>query len=274
MNLLNFLRLAAACCALAAPLAHAAETDALFMENLTWPELRDKLAAGATTVLVPIGGTEQNGPHMTLGKHNVRVRHLAGEIAQRLGNAVVAPVLAYVPEGSITPPAAHMRFTGTLSIPEATFEAVLEATAQSLRQHGFRDIFFLGDHGGYQKNEVRAAAALNRQWAHDSQARAYALTAYYDAAQKPFSAELRKKGFSDAQIGTHAALADTSLMLALDPAQVRSRLLGADARVSVADGVYGDPRAASAVLGRIGVQLVVDQSVSAIHEALAQRPVH
>ena len=77
--------------------------------------MRDQIVAGKTTVIVPIGGTEQNGPHMVLGKHNVRVKALAGKIAQALGNALVAPVVAYVPEGSIEPPTAHMRFPGTIT---------------------------------------------------------------------------------------------------------------------------------------------------------------
>ncbi|MEO7031112.1 MAG: creatininase family protein, partial [Herbaspirillum sp.] len=70
----------------------------VYIEQMTSPELRDRIAAGTTTILVPIGGTEQNGPHMVLGKHNVRASVLAGQIAQRLGNAVVAPVVSYVPE--------------------------------------------------------------------------------------------------------------------------------------------------------------------------------
>src|SRR6185295_20050544 len=98
---------------LAVVLGHAAAASAapppsVFLEELTWTELRDAITAGKTTVIVPIGGTEQSGPHMVLGKHNVRARVLAGRIAEQLGNAVVAPVIAYVPEGSITPPAAHM----------------------------------------------------------------------------------------------------------------------------------------------------------------------
>jgi len=106
------------------------------IDELTWTELKARIAAGSSIVLVPIGGTEQSGPHMVLGKHNVRARVLAEEIARRLGNAVVAPVVAYVPEGSITPPAAHMRFTGTISIPEAAFESQLEATARSFSSTG------------------------------------------------------------------------------------------------------------------------------------------
>ena len=106
----------------------------VFLEELTWTAVRDAIASGATTAIVPVGGTEQSGPHMTLGKHNVRVRALAGRIASTLGNAIVAPVLAYVPEGSIDPPAGHMRYPGTLSVPADVFERTLEAAARSLKR--------------------------------------------------------------------------------------------------------------------------------------------
>ncbi len=104
----------------------------VFIDELTWPELRDQVRAGSTTVIIPIGGTEQNGSHMVLGKHNARVKALAGKIAQALGNALVAPVLAYVPEGSIEPPTAHMRFPGTITVPEAAFEQVVASAAAQL----------------------------------------------------------------------------------------------------------------------------------------------
>ena len=91
--------------------------DTVFLEELTWTEVRDKLAAGVTTVIIPTGGTEQNGPHMVLGKHNYLVRHKAGETARRLGDALVAPVMAYVPEGNVDPPSGHMRFPGTITTP-------------------------------------------------------------------------------------------------------------------------------------------------------------
>ena len=83
--------------------AHAA-TPPVALADLTWTELRDRVAAGATIAIVPVGGTEQNGPHMTLGKHNARVAALAERIAAALGNALVAPVIAYVPEGGTSPP--------------------------------------------------------------------------------------------------------------------------------------------------------------------------
>ena len=232
------------------------------IDDMTWTELRDRVQGGATTVLVPIGGTEQSGPHMVLGKHNVRARVLATRIAQRLGNAVVAPVLAYVPEGSITPPVAHMRFSGTISIPEAVFEAVLEATARSFRQHGFRDVVFLGDHGGYQVSEEKVAAKLNREWAAQPAFRVHALLDYYRTGQTVYVDALKARGFSLAEIGTHAGLADTSLALAVDANLVRMDLL--TRKAGVAEGVHGDPRRASAELGQPGIDLIVDATVAKI----------
>jgi len=257
--------------ALATIQAHAAAPTPVDIEAMTSPELHARIGAGSTTVLVPIGGTEQNGPHMVLGKHNVRVHALADEIARRLGNAVVAPVVAYVPEGSITPPAAHMRFAGTISIPEAAFEALMEGTARSFKQHGFRDVFFLGDHGGYQKSMQRVADKLNREWKSDPACRVHALRDYYEVTQTDFVESLKSKGYSAAEIGTHAGLNDTALSLAVDKSLVRADVLARGAQMDAAHGVNGDPRRASAELGQAGVQLIVDAAVAGVQRATAAR---
>ena len=213
-------------CLALAPAAVAQGAKSVFVEELTWTELRDEVRAGRTTVIVPVGGTEQSGPHMVLGKHNARARALAARIAAALGNALVAPVIAYVPEGSIDPPAGHMRFAGTISIPEAAFEATLEGAARSFRQAGFRDIVLIGDHGDYQKSLVKVAARLDREWAKQaSPVRVHAIEEYYRAAERDFAQALRAQGFSDAEIGTHAGAADTSLALAIDEQLVRSARL-------------------------------------------------
>jgi len=246
------------------PAASAAGPASVYIEDLTSPELQARIDAGATTVLVPIGGTEQSGPHIALGKHNARARILAGRIAQQLGNATVAPTIAYVPEGSIAPPAGHMRFAGTISIPEAVFEAILESTARSLCQHGVRDVFFLGDHGGYQKSEEKVAARLNVKGA----CRAHALLEYYQATQTAYVADLKRRGHGDAEIGLHAGLADTSLSLALDPTDVRTALLAAGAKAGKGGGVHGDPTRSTAELGQLGVTRIVDASVAAIRAAV------
>ena len=232
------------------------------LEDLTWTELREHIAGGVTTVLIPIGGTEQNGPHMTLGKHNVRVRLLAARIAGKVGIAVVAPVIAYVPEGAIEPPTQHMRYPGTISISDAAFEATLEGAARSLRRHGLRDVVFLGDHGGYRASLDRVAAKLNREWG--AAARAHPLPEYYRAADADFAAALEAQGFAGSEIGPHAGLADTALMLALDPSQVRMERAAARPHGTVHDGVAGDPRRATAELGRAAVEHIVDVSVAAI----------
>ena len=83
-------------------------------------------------------------------------------IARRLGNALVAPVVAYTPEGGIDPPTGHMRFPGTISIPDPVFRQVLEYTARSLKQHGFRDIVFIGDSGPNQAGQNAVAAHAQR----------------------------------------------------------------------------------------------------------------
>jgi creatinine amidohydrolase len=241
-------------------------SGSVFLEEMTWTEVRDAIHAGKTTVIIPVGGTEQSGPHMALGKHNVRVKALAGKIAATLGNALVAPVLSYVPEGNISPPSGHMRFAGTISVPDEAFRAILDGAARSFRQHGFVDIVLIGDHGGYQSSLKAVAARLNRDWA-ATPARAHFIADYYKAADVDYAQLLRARGLSDAQIGLHAGTADTSLMLAVDPALVRPDEMRRDPREGRANGVAGDPRASSAALGQLGVDLIVAKTVAAIRTA-------
>ena len=241
----------------------------VFLDEHTWTELRDRIAAGSTTIIIPIGGTEQNGPHMALGKHNARVKFIAEKIAQKLGNTIVAPVIAYVPEGRVNPPGGHMRFPGTISVSDDAFRKVLESAARSFRQHGFRDIVFIGDHGDYQKSMQLAATTLNREWTKSRTpiaTRAHAIEEYYRASSSGFAQLLREKGFRDEEIGIHAGLADTSLTLAVDPNLLRADRMAQPA--AGADGVRGDPRRASAELGRIGIDLIVNKTVEAIRKVI------
>jgi creatinine amidohydrolase/Fe(II)-dependent formamide hydrolase-like protein len=231
-----------ACCGI----AQAALPGSLHLEDLTWPELRDRVAAGTTIALVPIGGTEQNGPHLALGKHNLRVRVLAERIARELGNAVVAPVLAYVPEGSITPPTEHMRWPGSISVPVTAFEATLEATAKSLQRAGLAHVFLLGDHGGYRASLERVAARAPR---------VHALPEYYRAAR----------------IGEHAGRDDTALTLAIDASLVRIDIARGRAPDTRGDGAVGDPRSADAQQGKVIADRVVAESVAAIRRATAHK---
>lgn len=226
------------------PLAALAQLD---LESMTWTELRDAINSGRTTVIVPVGGTEQNGPHMALGKHNVRALALARRIAKELGDALVAPVIAYVPEGSVNPPAAHMKFPGTISVPEDAFEKTIESTARSLLHAGFRHVVFLGDHGGYAKNLARVAAHVNAGGA----AAVIVPREYYQEMD-------------------HAGRDDTSLSLAIDPALVRAERIAAPV---AGDGVRGDARGASAQRGAQLADAIVERTTAAIRKARGDGPV-
>jgi creatinine amidohydrolase/Fe(II)-dependent formamide hydrolase-like protein len=164
-----------------------------------------------------------------------------------------------------------MRFTGTISIPEAAFEAMLEGTARSFKQHGFKEVVFLGDHGGYQKNEENVAKRLNREWAADPACHVLALAEYYRITQTAYVSDLKQRGYSDAEIGSHAGLADTALTLAVDKSLVRVDAMARNAKPGEHNGVSGDPRRATADLGQIGVQRIVESSVAAIRAAVRAR---
>jgi creatinine amidohydrolase/Fe(II)-dependent formamide hydrolase-like protein len=242
----------------------------VILEELTWTEIRDLIRNGGTTIIVPTGGTEQNGPHMALGKHNVRVKALSTAIARALGSTLVAPVIAYVPEGGLTPPTGHMRYPGTATVPEPVFEAVLEAAARSFAVAGFRDIVFLGDSGGNQAGQAAVARRLNRAWA-GTPTRAHAIDAYYQASTAGGRALLRSRGFSDAEIGSHAGALDTSLMLAVDPTLVRQDRLRAAPGPGAWEGANGNPSRASMELGRAAAEDIVTQTVEAIRRSIARR---
>jgi creatinine amidohydrolase/Fe(II)-dependent formamide hydrolase-like protein len=252
------------------PASAASTPESVFLEDFTWTELRAAIDAGTTTIIVPIGGTEQNGPHMALGKHNVRARVLAERIARGLGNAVVAPVIAYVPEGGLQPATGHMRFAGTITVPEEAFQRVLQSAVQSFRVHGFRDIVLIGDHGSTQASQKAVAARLNRDW-HAGPARVHAIDEYYRAATSGFRDVLKARGYRADELGEHAALADTSLTLAVDPRLVRATVLGADRAPGSESGVDGDPRRAGADLGQLGVDLIVGRTIAAIKNSITRR---
>ncbi|GAC1323458.1 MAG: creatininase family protein [Collimonas sp.] len=241
------------------------------LEDLTWTELRAQIAAGKTTIIIPIGATEQSGPDVALGKHNVRVKILSQRIAEGLGNALVAPVIAYVPEGSYAPTTSHMRFPGTITVPDDVFEKTLESAANSFKVHGFRNIVFLGDHGGYQNDIKKVVAQLNKAWS-GSPARAILPPEYYASSSDGYAQILRKHGYRDDEIGTHAGLADTSLQLAVAPQMVRQDSLRNGPKLGLADGVYGgDPRRSTAELGQLGIDAIVTQTINALKTATAAR---
>src|SRR6516165_10803354 len=119
--------------------------DTVFLEEMTWMEARDALRAGKETVIVATGGVEQNGPYLAAGKHNYILRATTEAIARKLGNALVAPIVGFVPEGDIDPPSEHMLYPSTIGVTEETFRRLLTDICASLRTHGFKHIVLIGD---------------------------------------------------------------------------------------------------------------------------------
>jgi creatinine amidohydrolase len=238
----------------------------LFIEELTWIEVRDAVAAGAIVAIVPTGGSEQNGPHMAIGKHNLIVRHCAGEIARRLGNALVAPVLAYVPEGSFDPPDDNLALPGTIGVSEPIFAAILRETAMSLALAGAKLICFLGDHGLSQRAQTDVAATLTRRWRKRG-VRVANLARYYAANGE--RAWLEQQGYGAAEIGTHAGLIDTAELLAVEPDAVRQSLLPPKTWPPGPSGASGDPSRATAALGEHLLELKIEAGLAEAREFLA-----
>lgn len=260
--------------ALALPLAaHAApprEAARVQLADMTWLEVKERLMRGPAIAIVPTGGTEQNGPHLALGKHNRIMEHTAAETARRLENAVVTPVIAYVPEGRISPPEGHMRFPGTLSLSETTFAALLEDTARSLKQHGFRMICFMGDHGGSQAVQARVAEKLSAEWKAEGVSVLH-LSDYYESnGQKKW---IEARGIKVQKPEAHAGFFDTSELLLAHPASVRKAEITAFTEDHYpTTGAAGDPTAATADYGRKLLALKIEAAVAQIQHARSVQP--
>ena len=228
----------------------------LFVEELTWPEVRDAVARGKTTALYYAGSTEQNGPHMALGKHNIIARHVAGEIASTLGNALVYPVLPFAPTGDAAKKSGHMRFPGSVSLSDATFAAVAREVALSAIAAGFRDVVLMGDHGEGQEALRKIADDMTRA----KIGRVHYAGDVYFKAQARVRAIEKERGLPT---GGHAGIEDTSELLFLDrdTRWVRKDKLAAG---GTGTGVDGDPRQASAELGRLFIQAKIDAGAAQI----------
>ena len=231
--------------------------DSVFLEELTWTEVRDLIDGGATRALIPTAGTEQNGPHMVLGKHRYIVEHAANLIARELGQTLVAPTMTYVPEGDIDPPSGHMRFAGSISLPNEHFVKVLEYTARSLAVHGFTDILFISDSGSNMRGIEEVTEALNNEW-QGSPARVHNVSDYY--ANNGFREWLEAEGESPESIGRHAGITDTSQLLYVNPQHIRTDKL-AEGGGFENSGVTGDPTRASRSRGQKGIEMKVEAAV-------------
>jgi creatinine amidohydrolase/Fe(II)-dependent formamide hydrolase-like protein len=138
--------------------------NTVWLEEMTWMDVRDALKAGKTTVIIPTGGMEPNGPWLATGKHNFVLHANCEAIARKMGNALCAPIVKFVPEGNHEPPSSHMTSPGTISMRENTFRALLADIVMSLKVHGFTNIILIGDSGGNQAGQRYVADSVTKLW--------------------------------------------------------------------------------------------------------------
>jgi creatinine amidohydrolase len=251
-----------------------AALDSVFLEELTWMEVRDAMQAGKTTVIVGTGGIEPNGPYVALGKHNYVLQTTTEVIARQLGNALVAPVVKFVPEGSLTPPTGHMQYPGTISLREETFEALLTDVCSSLKQHGFTDIVLIGDHGANQRGMRAVAERLNKRWG--GPPRVHFIPEYY--AQDMWSYDyLKTLGVhqwpdvrSEARAGIHDDYHYEAIMATVDPQTIRTEQRLAAGMYSI-NGFDMSPPSQTVVNGKKLVEYRANLTVAAIRKALATK---
>src|SRR6476659_1561946 len=189
-----------------------AQARSVWIDDLTWPEVRDAIAAGKSTAIIFVGSSEQNGPHMAIGKHNFIARYAAQRIAEDLGDALVYPVIPFAITGDAAAKTAHMRFPGSVTLPPDVFSSVIRAVAQSALSAGFKLVALMGDHGGGQEEMAKVAQALDAQ-TKKSGARVLYVGDLYTKADAQFDELLAKRGITSKEL--HAGIPDTSAVMFL-----------------------------------------------------------
>jgi creatinine amidohydrolase/Fe(II)-dependent formamide hydrolase-like protein len=242
--------------------------NTVWLEEMTWMDVRDAMKAGKTTMIITTGGIEPNGPWLALGKHNYVLRANCDAIARKLGNAICAPILPFVPEGTIDPPSSHMRTMGTISMREETFQAVLTDMVQSFKTHGFKSIILIGDSGGNVAGMSAVAQKLNTEW--DGNPVVAHIREYYDygAVAKYIEGQgLIKPGQGD---GLHDDPIITMNMMMADPNSVRwePRVKAGKATIN---GVSIADKAKALEIGKRIVDFRADVTVAKIKEAIANK---
>lgn len=236
----------------------------VYMEELTSPEIQAAIARGMSTVVIPSGAVEQHGPHVAIISDTLQARSIAGRLATRLADTLVAPTIA------VGCSEHHMTFAGTVSLRPETFVDIHADYCRSLARHGFRRIALYPAHGG-NFAVLRDAEAALRQAARPARLAAFTdLEAYLRALRDVVVGA----GFAEAHFGGHADIAESSMVLALESGLVHvdraqpgfiGPLSEVMARVyrdglgSVSpNGVLGDPSGLNADLGEACITRLVD----------------
>jgi creatinine amidohydrolase/Fe(II)-dependent formamide hydrolase-like protein len=238
--------------------------DSVFLEELTWMEVRDAMRAGKTTAILATGGIEQNGPYLALGKHNYVLRATTEAIARKLGNALIAPIVAFVPEGDIDPPTGHMLYPGSITVRQETFKALLTDIAASLKTHGFRRIVLLADSGGNVQGMQEVAAELTRKWR--GRPAIHYIAEYYD--YPGVTKYLESLGVKQMDEGIHDDFGISSIIVTVNPDAVRMKQRMAKNKLTINGVSLAPPK--SVDLGRRVVEYRADVTVAAIQRAFGK----
>lgn len=239
--------------------------DSVWIEELTWIEIRDLMAAGKTTAIVSTGGIEQNGPYVAMGKHNYVLQGACEGIARELGNALCTPIIKLVPEGGIEPKTGHMRYPGTLTVRDETFQAMLEDVASSLRAHGFEHIVLIGDSGGNQEGMGAVAKKLNAAW---GKKMVHFIPEFYD--NEGVQRRMNELGVTeDENDGFHDSYWLTALQMTVDPSTVRYDERVAAGKATI-NGVSIAPKEKTIELGRKLMRWRVEETVKAIRASIGK----
>jgi creatinine amidohydrolase/Fe(II)-dependent formamide hydrolase-like protein len=246
-----------------------AQTRSVYIEDLTWFEIRDAMAAGKTGAIIYAGGTEQNGPHMSLIKHNLIAHHVAGQIAEKLGTALVYPVMPFSPAGDVLEKTGHMRFPGTVSLTSEVYLGVMRQVAQSAVAAGFKQVYLMGDHGQGQAELRLAAEGLDADTRRKG-ARVYYVDFATQSGQQ-MNAYLKEHSVAP---GGHAGVAETAQVEALDKDGRhirRDRFAASAAGPEPAAGMMADVSPATAEMGRIFLDYKVASAVEQIRKLAAAK---
>ena len=238
------------------------------LANMTWPEIGQALAEGATTLILPLGATEQHGPHLPISTDTLRAEALAARLATHLPNTLIAPPL---PIGCSDE---HAGFPGLLSLNTATMTSLIVECAQRLAAWGIERLIILSAHGGNKQAICDAVARLQYEVPKLQIQRTDALETPIDSDD-----EGRSKPLPPEIVGIHAGEGETSQILHLRPDLVDldraepgyvgdmiaiiPQLKAEGLRAVTANGILGDPRPAEAQRG--------EQYLDAWAEAVANR---
>lgn len=239
--------------------------NTVWIEEMTWMDVRDAMKAGKKTVIISTGGVEPNGPWLALGKHNYVLRANCDAIARKLGDALCAPIVPFVPEGRIDPPSGHMTSPGTISVTNETFEALLSDIVHSMKVHGFENIVLIGDSGGNVRPMQSVADKFTKQWS--GTPRVLHIPEHY--AYSTVTAAMEARGLipkdrkSD---GLHDDPTITMNMMVTDPQSVRweGRVKAGKATI---DGVSIADRDKAMAIGKEIVAFRAEMTAAAIRKA-------